>query len=168
MAGLLKQPRGGPAQAPQPAPAQAPQEPDENDPAFQAAMKFAMQALYVEGAADDVSEALKKSPDITEALSSTAYEMTSIVDEKTQGGVPDELLVLLAARILEEVTDIAIASGIEVTPKVVSEAFKIMILRYVGEQGHDTRQLQEAMDSVSDEDFDALLTQAEQPTNEVQ
>ena len=163
MAGLLKQPRGGdtPAQAP---PSVSAQEPDENDPAFQSAMKFAMQALYVEGASDDVSEALKRSPDITEALSSTAYEMTSIVDEKTQGGVPDELLVLLAARILEEVTDIAIASGIEVTPKVVSEAFKIMILRYVGEQGHDTRQLQEAMDSVSDQDFDALLSQAEQPT----
>lgn len=172
MAGLLKQPRVMPPdpsqpqpQAPvqdqsgllQPGPMQEAPEADENDPAFQEAMKFAMQALYQQGAADNVSAVLKKSPDVVEALSNTAYEMTSIVDEKTQGGVPDELLVLLASRILEEIADIAVASGVEVTPKIVAEAFKTMILRYVGDQGHDTRELQAAMDAVPDEDFETLL-----------
>lgn len=183
MAGLLKQPRMMPPdpsaqpQAPDQAPGQAtgqapgqeqsgllqpdqsqgaPQS-DENDPAFQAAMKFAMQALYQQGAADNVSAALKKAPDVAEALANTAYEMTSIVDEKTQSSVPDELLVLLASRILEEVSDIAVASGVEVTPKVVAEAFKTMVLRYVGDQGYDTRSLQSAMDAVPGSDFETLL-----------
>ena len=165
MAGLLKQPRVMPPEQPagmtpqDPGLMQQPDQPeaDENDPAFQDAMKFAMQALYQQGAADNVSAVLKQSPDIVEALSNTAYEMTSIVDEKTQGAVPDELLVLLASRVLEEVADIAVASGVEVTPKIVAEAFKVMILRYVGDQGHDTRQLQAAMDAVPDEDFESLL-----------
>ena len=171
MAGLLKQPRGPqpgqmspgampPEQAPPESPEQMPPEQpeaDESDPNFQAAIKLAMQALYEKGAADNVSAVIKQSPDIVEALSSTAYEMTSVVDEKTQGAVPDELLVLLASRILEEVADIAVASGAEVTPKIVAGAFKVMILRYMGDQGHDTRELQAAMDALPEEDFETLL-----------
>ena len=195
MAGLLKQPRViPPAQPPDQPPPQMPgqmppqmpgqpadmaqsdpsqqQPPDatDADPAFQAAMKFAMQALYQNGAADNVSSIMKKAPDMVEALSNTAYEMTSVVDEKTQGAVPDELLVLLASRILEEVADIAVASGAEITPKIVAEAFKVMILRYVGDQGYDTRELKSSMDAVPDEDFEKLLNsdvggQSQNPQN---
>ena len=169
-------PQADPMQSGQQAPQQEQETPNatEDDPAFQAAMKFAMQALYQQGAADNVSAIMKKAPDMVEALSNTAYEMTSVVDEKTQGAVPDELLVLLASRILEEVADIAVASGAEVTPKIVAEAFKVMILRYVGDQGYDTRNLKASMDAVPDNDFEKLLNsdvggksaapqQAEQP-----
>jgi len=141
----------------QPDQSQGASQADDNNPAFKAAMKFAMQALYQQGAADHVSEVLKKAPDVAEAMADTAYEMTSIVDEKTQSSVPDELLVLLASRILQEVADIAVASGVEVTPKIVADAFKLMVLRYVGDQGYDTRALQSAMDAVPGSDFEKLL-----------
>ena len=174
MAGLLKQP-----QAPDPTQQGAPEQPpglmqqsgqperpeaDESDPAFQTAMKFAMTALYEKGAADNVSNLLKAAPDIVEALATTAYEMTGIVDEKTEGNVPDELLVLLAARILEEIVDIAVASGVQVEQMMVAEAFKVMILRYVGDQGYDTRELQASMDAVPPEEMQALM--ADQTTEQ--
>lgn len=138
-------------------------EADESHPAFQAAVEFAKTALYQEGAADQVHEVLVKSPDPVEELANIAYEMTSIADEKTEGGVPDELLVLLAGTMLEEVAGIAEASGIQLQPSDIAGALKNMILRWVGEQGHDTRQLQEAMDRVSPEEINRLAAEEGAP-----
>lgn len=192
MVGLLKQPREeqpmpventppAPSGAPQASvPPSAPQTPppngaavpvvgeedvDENNPAFKKALEFALQALYEAGAADDIHRQLKKTKNKVETLASIAYEITSIVDERTEGQVPDELLVLLASNMLEEVVDIANASGLEVKPAEIAEAMKTMILRYVGEQGHDTQQLSAAMDAVNTED---VASAAEQLPDEEQ
>lgn len=135
-------------------------ESDESHPAFVAAMEFAMKALYEKKAAIDVAEALKLSQDPAEALANAAYEMTSIADEKTQGQVPGDLLVLLASRILEEVATIAEAAGVELKGGVIAQALKQMILRYMGEQGLDTSQLQTAMDAVDPAEFDRMGEQA--------
>lgn len=141
-------------------PPEAPEQDDENHPAFVAAMEFAMKALYEKKAAIDVAEALKLSQDPAEALANAAYEMTSIADEKTQGQVPGDLLVLLASRILEEVATIAEAAGVELKGGVIAQALKQMILRYMGEQGLDTSQLQTAMDAVDPAEFDRMGEQA--------
>jgi hypothetical protein len=174
MAGLIQQqmPGGPAADAPQdkmallglpPADKQKPQaeegEGDESNPAYIAAMKLAMQALYENGAAKEVAKTLRGTQDKVEALANTAYEMTSIVDERTDGQVPDELFALLAANILQEVADIAIAAQIDVKPADIAGALKTMILRYLGEQGVDTTQLQQAMDQVDPAQFDQVAAE---------
>lgn len=155
MNGLIQQ-----AQAPQQMPPQAEQEApeaDENDPNFQQAMQFAMEVLYSKGEAKNVATTLQaKGNDPAQALADTAYEITSVVDERTEGRVPDELLVLLASRILEEVADIAEAAGFKLQPADIAEALKQMILRFLGEQGVDTTQLQAAMDQVDPAEFNKL------------
>lgn len=155
MNGLIQQ-----AKAPQQMPSQAePEAPeaDENDPNFQQAMQFAMEVLYSKGEAKNVATTLQAKGDSpAQALADTAYEITSIVDEKTEGRVPDELLVLLASRILEEVADIAEAAGFKLQPADIAEALKQMILRFLGEQGVDTTQLQAAMDQVDPAEFNKL------------
>jgi hypothetical protein len=133
--------------------------PNENDPTFQQALEFAMTALYKAGAAKGVAKSLRANKDRVEALANVAYEVTSVVDERTEGRVPDELLVLLASRILEEVVDIAQAANIQVAPSEIGEAMKQMILRFLGEQGVDTSQLQAAMDKVNPEDFNRVAAQ---------
>lgn len=131
-------------------------EADENNPAFQKAMEFAMSALYEKKAALDVAQSIKLAKDPVEALANTAYEITSVVDEKTNGDVPDELMVLLASSILEEVAAIAEAAGVEVKGSTVGLAMKQMILRFLGENGVDTSQLQAAMDQVDPEEFNKI------------
>lgn len=143
-------------------PGDQPEADPDTDPAFAAAMEFAMQALYQNGAANDIAKSLGAARDPVEALANTAYEIVSIVDEKTQGGVPDELLALLATNILEEVMEIGEAAGVELTPEVAGGALKQMILRYVGEQGGDTTQLQAAMDQVDPAEFEKMGDAAEQ------
>lgn len=129
-------------------------EPDENDPAFKTAIAYAMQVLYEQQAAKDVSQSLKSAPSVAEGMSNVAYEITTIVDEKTEGSVPDELLMLLGMKVLEEVADIAEASGLQPSTQDVAGAFKDMVLRFLGENGVDTAQLQQAMDQVDPSAFE--------------
>jgi hypothetical protein len=127
---------------------------DANNPAFLAATKLAMQALYEKGAAQDVAKQLRATSDHVKALSDIAYEMTSVIDEKTEGQVPDELIMMLAIKVLTEVGDIAEAAGIQVSAQDIAGAFKDMLLRFLGENGMDTSQLQQAMDQIDPKVFE--------------
>ena len=146
MAGLIKEQMG--------APSAEGKEPDENHPAFIQAMRYAMQVLYEQNAADDVAKQLSAGQDKVEALANIAYEITTVVDEKTNGEVPRELIALLAMGILKEVIDIAEATKMDITPADAAGAFKQMLLRYLGENGVDTTQLQQSMDQVDPKVFE--------------
>jgi hypothetical protein len=185
MQGLLKQPRQMqpesqqevpqevPQEAQQEMPAENPQAPapqapeeqaeqsDENDPALKTAINFVKRALYETGAADGIHETMKKSQNPAEDMALLAYELTAVADEKTGGQVPDELLISLAATVLAEISDIAEASGVQLQPADVASALKIMILRFAGEMGHDTRELQAAFDQVSPDQINQMAAQEE-------
>lgn len=123
-------------------------ESNEDNPDFVRAMKYAMTVLYEKNAAKDIAEQLHSGKDVVDSLANIAYEITSTVDERTDGKVPRELIGLLAMAILKEVLDIAEAARIPVKPLDAANAFKTMLLRYLGENGVDTSQLQQAMDQV--------------------
>ena len=128
--------------------------PDENNPAFVQAMRFAMSVLYEQDAADDVAKQLKAGQNKVDSLANIAYEITTTVDEKTEGQVPDDLIALLGMAILNEVIDIAEAMKLGVTPAEAAGAFKQMLLRYLGENGVDTPQLQQSMDQIDPKVFE--------------
>ena len=144
MAGLIKQKMGAPEAEGM----------DENNPAFVQALKFSMSVLYEQDAADDVAKQLQSGKDKVDTLANIAYDITSTVDEKTEGQVPRELIALLAMAILKEVIDIAEAMKMGITPADAAGAFKQMLLRYLGENGVDTTQLQQSMDQVDPKVFE--------------
>lgn len=166
MAGLIQQQMGAaPAAAQEQMPGGMPMgageaeggpEPDENNPAFQQALTFAYEALYRNEAAKDVANQLKAAPTLAEGMADVAYNITQVIDERTDGEVPDEMLMPLAMQVLEEVGEIAEAAGLDPQPEDVATSFKTMILRYLGEQGIDTTQLQQAMDQVDPSEFRKL------------
>jgi hypothetical protein len=169
MAGLIKdQMAQGPAQAEQPMPGQAmgmqgaEEGPDpQQDPGFQQAAQFAMEALYKNKAAKQIAQALRTAPNVVDALANTAYDIVSMTDEKTNGAVPNEMLVAFAIFVLGEVTEIAEAAGVKLQPSDAAMAVKQMILRFLGEQGVDTTQLQQAMDQVDPEEFNRAAEESE-------
>lgn len=124
------------------------------DPAFLQAVELTMQALYAKGAAQDVAKQIRAAQDPVQGLSDIAYEMTSVVDEQTQGQVPDELIMMLAIKVLTEVGDIAEAAGITITAPQIAAAFKNMLLRFLGENGVDTSQLDQAMSQIDPKVFE--------------
>ena len=121
---------------------------NENNPYFVQAMKYALQVLYEQGAAKDVASQIRAGKDKVESMANVAYEITSTVDERTDGKVPRELIALLAMAILKEVIDIAKAAKVDTSPLDAANAFKMMLLRYLGENGVETSKLQQAMDQV--------------------
>jgi hypothetical protein len=137
MAGLIKSGQVPPSKGP-----------DENNPAFVQAMKFMMQVLYEKGAAKAIAKQLRVARDKVDALANISYDITSTVDERTKGAVPRELIGLLAMAVLKEVTDIAKAAKMNISPQDAAGAFKTMLLRYLGENGVDTSQLQQGMDKI--------------------
>jgi hypothetical protein len=161
MAGLIQKQMGGQPGAEAAPPEQMPpeqmpanQEPeggdevDERNPEFINAMKFALKVLYQSGAAQDIAKQLRASRNKQEGLANVAYEITSVVDERTEGRVPRELIGLLAMAILNEIMDIAQAAKMGLTPQDAAGAFKDMLLRYLGENGVNTSQLQQGMDKI--------------------
>lgn len=121
---------------------------------FQTAVQYAMSALYENGAAKDIVQALKSAPDRVDGLADNAYKISEIVDERTNGEIPDEEVAFLGAEILEEIVDIGDAAGLNYTPQEIAAAFRQMILRFLQEQGADTRELESAMDQVDPSVFD--------------
>lgn len=133
---------------------------EESSPIFQQALAYAYEVLYKGEAAKDVAKQLKAAPSVADGMADVAYNITSIVDERTNGEIPAELIGVMGMRILEEVAEIADAAGLSPTAEDVGGAFKTMLLRYLGEQGVDTSQLQQAMDQVDPSVFREAEAQA--------
>jgi hypothetical protein len=60
----------------------------------------------------------------------------------------EQVIGLLAMAILNEIVDIAEAAKMDIQPQDAAGAFKDMLLRYLGENGVDTSQLQQGMDQI--------------------
>lgn len=143
-------------------------EPDpDTDPGYNQAVQFAMQAMYGQKAAKQIAQSLKTASDKVDAMANTAYEIVSITDEKTESAIPDELIAAFATFVLEEVAEIAEAAGLDVQPSDVALALRQMILRFLGEQGVDTTQLQQAMDQVDPEEFNRMAQEGGEVQEEV-
>lgn len=163
--GLLQQ-----QMPPEQMPEQMPEQPEEgaevneSDPVFQAYMQALGQGLYETGAASKIANALGRSGGEAQSLADVTYELINLAGDKVGQEIDPELLSLLAMTALEEVTEIAKAGGVEVTGAIAGKALQIMILRFLGEMGHDTRELQAAMDQVDPAMFDEAAQ--EQPAQE--
>lgn len=168
MAGLLQQP-GQPQEGvpEEPMPEEGMEEDveiDENNPQFQQMLQIIGRGLYENKAADKLAKALKAAPNKQKTLANAAYDMIDLSADKMDGELPPELLSLLAITALNEISEIAETAGVEISPTEVADALKMMILRFVGEMGHDTTELQAAMDQVDPSAFTEEQPPTEQPS----
>lgn len=168
MAGLLERPPEQMPQEPIPEDQAVPQdaetqgqEPDESHPAFAQAMQFAYAALYQNDAMKNLLMALSKSQDKPDTLANSVYELASAATERVQD-FPPELLILLVTQLISEASESAEAAGMELEPADIGGALKLMILRFFGEMGVDTSQLQAEMDKVTPDQFNQVASQVMQ------
>lgn len=135
-------------------------EADVDHPAYQAALRFVADALYRDnGAAESIAVQLSKGMNKNEALANVAYEIMTVAVEKLEGNLPEELYLVFAATILEELNDIAEAADVTYAPEDLADVLKRLILRYLGELGVDTTELEQAMNQVTPETFSKLAEQ---------
>lgn len=140
--------------------------PESEDPALMEAYKWVHNKLYAEGMSDKIAEVVKSLDGIDTTLANIAYKLTQGADTATQGNIAEENLVPLGVFVLNEVFEIAEASGAQIGPESVNNAFKKLILVWLQDNGHDTAQMEQAMSQVGDEQFsqvtNAALAEGEQ------
>ncbi len=128
-----------------------------NSEAYDAAIQYAMTALYKQGGAKQLAAALRSAGDNpAQAMADAAYQMMQIIDEKTGGDIPDEELVPLATEVLTEVAEVGEAAGLQIDGATIAEAMKAMLVRFVREQGGDTAQLEQAMNQIDPATFNQI------------
>jgi len=167
MAGLLtpKPPQGdgmpqGMAQEQMPPEQAAPQN-EEADPevgeAANQAVDFMKSALYENSAGESFVQGLKRSQDKVEAIANYAYELADVAGERV-GGVEPEDVIYLGAVALAEIGEIAQAVDSNVDDVTIAQAFSVMIERFAGELGVDTKELRMAMDQYTPEMLKQAIT----------
>lgn len=151
---LSQQPAAQEEPQAQPEPEQMEEEvPESDDPALLEAYKWVHNKLYSEDFGDRIADAVKSLDGIETTLANIAYKLTQGADTATQGNIAEENLVPLGVFVLNEVFEIAEASGAQIGPDAVNRAFKTLILTWLQDNGHDTAEMEQAMSQVDDEQF---------------
>lgn len=109
------------------------------------ATEFMLAALYENNAGAGAAKSIIRAKDKAEAMANYAYELAGVAIEKAGASSEDDI-VPIAALALTEIGEIAQAVDPTVTDEMIAKAMSIMVLRFYGEMGIDTRQLQAAMD----------------------
>lgn len=144
---------------------------DLDNPQFKKAVQMAQRSLYEKGAAEKLAQTLLEAPSIAEGLADASYNMLQMVDDMTDGSVPDELFMMLGITLMGEVCDIAAAAGKPPQPRDIAQAMQQLMLHVVEDSGGDTSQLREVMASIPADTIDKMAqggdAPAQEPTQEV-
>ena len=128
-----------------------------DDPALESAIMAMGSRLYEEGLGDSISEQVAKSlTSVPRIMATIAYKLAESSDVDTDGEIKEENLSVLGMMALNEVFEIAEASGVETSPADVSAAFKHMVIMFAQDQGLPPEQVESlanAMAQVDDRGF---------------
>jgi hypothetical protein len=134
--------------------------PDEH-PAYNEAITLAKRKLYEEGAGEGLMKALQTAPEIGAALAEQTFAMMEMLDQMTEGQVPDELVMTLGIELMGEVVEIAEAGGVEVAGRDMAAGMRALITKLVTALGGDMTQVGAAMDQLPVDKVGELMEQAE-------
>lgn len=105
-------------------------------------------ALYSGETAQKMAEAIAGADDKPKAISDFAYNLTAMVDEKSQGMLDDELIAPAAADVLGQVLEVAEAAGVQVGEVEMSKAVQLLLARYFEEIGATPEEVAQFMGAV--------------------
>ena len=142
-------------------PAQGPIDPNtdappDQDPAFVEAVNYVRGRVWKDGLSDRVNDVAKLKALTIDQIAMIAYKLVQQADEATGGNVQDDNLVSLAIEVLSEIIEIAMASGVDVTPTQMVSALKQMMVKYLTEQGVDATEIHKAMNQISPDQFSKI------------
>ena len=126
-----------------------------DDPALEAAIMALGGRLYKDDIATQIADNVGKSKTAVPRIMATiAYKLAESSDVDTDGEIKEENLSVLGMMALNEVLEIAEASGVQIGPSDASEAFKHMVIMFAQDQGLPEDQVQAlaaAMAEVNDQ-----------------
>lgn len=104
--------------------------------------------LYETKASDSIARQIAKSTNVPQTLADISYEMVSMVDQKSQGMLPDTMLAAAAFDTLGLITEIGKAIQKQIKGSDVATAAKLMMGRYLKESGADDDELDQLFSGI--------------------
>lgn len=120
-------------------------EPSMQDPAYRKARELMLSKLYEHGAAQGIAQALAQAPNIVTGIVDQSMALGQVMEDTTQGAVPDELVLGFVLDITQEVVDIAQASGLRVAPGQMAQAVQGVLAKTIEAFGGDASAVQQEM-----------------------
>lgn len=109
--------------------------------------------LFTEGGVVDKVVQTLQGGDIPTTLANMAYDITKMIDEKAGGVLDEELIVPAAADVLGQIAEAAQVAKIPVKGREIAMATRIMLERYMTEQGEDPQQVKGMFDNVNHDEI---------------
>lgn len=100
------------------------------------------------GVVDNVVSSLKGAQDVPQALADLAYQITAMLDEKSGGLLDEELMIPAGADVLGQLAEAAQAAKVPVRGKDIAQATRLMLERFLSENGVPKEQVKGLFDSV--------------------
>lgn len=129
----------------------------EEEQQLEAFMQEVQRGLYENEAAMDVARSLRAAEAVPTQLATLAYDMTAVVDEKTQGALDEDLIVAAGLSVLGEIVEVAEAAGVKIGGRDIALATRIMLQRLAEEAGADPAELTAAFNTVNPDELGAQL-----------
>jgi hypothetical protein len=120
----------------------------EGDPAYLKAKELLLSKLYEGGAAQGLAQAIGSAPDLKTGVVDQIMALLDVMEEATQGSVPDELVIPFVIETTAEVLQIAEAAGSPVPNDMAAEVVSEVLARVVENLGGDASAIRQEMASI--------------------
>lgn len=129
------------------------------NPAYRKARELMLSKLYEEGAAKGVAQAIRQAQSAVQGIVDQSMSLGQVMDDVTQGSVPDDLVMSFMLDITQEVVDIATASGIQVQPADMAQAVQEVLAQTIEAFGGDASQVRQEMGGMDPNEVGAAAVQ---------
>lgn len=124
----------------------------EQSPEYMQAKELLLSKLYEEGAAQGLGKAMKVAPDPVQGLVDQTMALLDVMEQATQGSVPDELVMSFVVETTQEVAEIAEQAGVKLSGKQVAEAVREILAKVIETLGGDSTAIREEMGQLDPEE----------------
>jgi len=115
--------------------------------------------LYEEGAAQGIAEALKAAPSVTDGIVDQSMALADVMEQATQGSVPDELAMSFVIDIVQEVVDIGQAAGVKIGPREIADSVREVLANVIETLGGDSTAVRQEMSQLNPDEVGAAAMQ---------
>lgn len=123
----------------------------DGDPAYQQAKELLLTKLYEEGAAEQIAQAMAAAPDPVQGVVEQIMALLDVMEQATQGSVPDELVMSFVLEVTQEMVDIAQGAKLPIGNKEVAVITREVMAGVVDSLGADSTAIREEMGSIDPE-----------------
>lgn len=124
-------------------------------PEYLKARELMLSKLYEEGAAEGIANAMASAPDVVQGIVDQSMTLADVMEQATQGSVPDEEVMSFVIDIVQEVVDIAQGSGIQVSNGQIASAVREVLAQVVENLGGDSTSIRQEMGQMDPEQVGA-------------